>query len=68
MTILAIIMMVVAMLVTVGILFAGIIGMARGGEFNQKWGNRLMRYRIVAQFIALVMFGISIMLLRAGGG
>ena len=68
MTTLAIIMMVVAMLVTVGILFAGIIGMARGGEFNQKWGNRLMRYRIVAQFIALVMFGISIMLLRAGGG
>ena len=68
MTILAIIMMVVAMLVTVGILFAGIIGMARGGEFNQKWGNRLMRYRIVAQFIALVMFGISIMLLHAGGG
>jgi|TARA_R110000744_G_scaffold380560_2_gene502386 hypothetical protein len=61
-------MMVVAMLVTVGILFVGIIGMARGGEFNQKWGNRLMRYRIVAQFIALVMFGISIMLLRAGGG
>ena len=68
MTTLAIIMMVVAMLVTVGILFAGIMGMARGGEFNQKWGNRLMRYRIVAQFIALVMFGISIMLLRAGGG
>ena len=61
-------MMVVAMLVTVGILFVGIIGMARGGEFKQKWGNRLMRYRIVAQFIALVMFGISIMLLRAGGG
>ena len=68
MTTLAIIMMVVAMLVTVGILFVGIIGMARGGEFNQKWGNRLMRYRIVAQFIALVMFGISIMFLRAGGG
>jgi hypothetical protein len=60
-------MMVVAMLVTVGILFAGIIGMARGGEFNQKWGNRLMRYRIVAQFFALVMFGVSIMLLRSGG-
>ncbi len=61
-------MMVVAMLVTVGILFVGIIGMARGGEFYQKWGNRLMRYSIVAQFIALVQIGISIMPLRACGG
>ncbi len=68
MTILAIILMVVAMLVTAGILFVGIIGMARGGAFNDKWGNRLMRYRILAQFIALVMFGIAIAMLRAGGG
>lgn len=67
MTIFAIILMVVAMLVTAAILFVGIIGMARGGEFNDKWGNRLMRYRIVAQFVALVMFGIAIMMLRSGG-
>lgn len=67
MTILAIILMVVAMLVTAGILFVGIIGMAKGGPFNDKWGNRLMRYRILAQFVALVMFGIAIAMLRAGG-
>lgn len=68
MTILAIILMVAAMLLTAGILLVGIVGMARGGEFNRKWGNRLMRYRILAQFIALVMFAIAVGLLNAGGG
>jgi hypothetical protein len=68
MTTLAIILMVVAMLVTLAILLVGIVGMARGGEFNRKWGNLLMRYRILAQFIALVMFAIAIGLLNAGGG
>lgn len=67
MTILAIILMVIAMLATVGILFTGIIAMARGGEFNNKWGNRLMRYRILAQMVALAMFAIALGLLRSGG-
>jgi hypothetical protein len=60
--------MIVAMLVTAGILFTGIIGMAKGGEFNRKWSNILMRYRIVAQFVALIFFGIAVMLLRSGQG
>lgn len=68
MTVIAIILMVVAMLVTAGILFVGVIGMAKGGEFNRKWSNVLMRYRILAQLIALVFFGIAITLLRAGQG
>lgn len=66
MTIFAIILMVIAMLATVGILFTGIIAMARGGEFNNKWGNRLMRYRILAQMIALAMFAVALGLLRSG--
>lgn len=68
MTAFAIFLMVVAMLVTAGILFLGVISMARGGEFNAKWSNRLMRYRILAQFVALVLFAISVSMLRAGGG
>ncbi|MDW3205991.1 MAG: twin transmembrane helix small protein [Alphaproteobacteria bacterium] len=66
MTIFAIILMVIAMVATVGILFTGIIAMARGGEFNNKWGNRLMRYRILAQMIALAMFAVALGLLRSG--
>jgi hypothetical protein len=33
----------------------GIGGFARGGEFNRKHGNRMMRWRIYAQFVAVVL-------------
>lgn len=67
MTVFAIILMVVAMLTTAGVLFVGIFAMARGGEFNNKWSNRLMRYRILAQLVALAMFAIAVSLLKSGG-
>lgn len=66
MTFIAIILMIIAMLVTAGILFIGVIGMAKGGPFNEKWGNRLMRYRILAQFIALMMFALAVAMLKSG--
>ena len=37
------------------ILFWGIVTMARGGEYNVKNSNRIMRYRIVFQAIALAL-------------
>jgi hypothetical protein len=37
------------------ILLVGIGGFARGGEFNRKHSNRLMRYRIAAQFVAVML-------------
>ncbi|MEC7048646.1 MAG: twin transmembrane helix small protein [Pseudomonadota bacterium] len=37
------------------ILFWGIITMARGGEYNVKNSNRIMRYRIIFQAAALVV-------------
>ena len=36
--------------------FWGVITMARGGEYNAKWSNKIMRYRIVLQGIALLVF------------
>ena len=33
------------------ILMIGIGGFAKGGEFNRKHANRLMRYRIAAQAV-----------------
>jgi hypothetical protein len=41
--------------VVLGILALGIGGFGKGGEFNRKHGNRLMRYRIAAQFVAVLM-------------
>ncbi|HIC66250.1 MAG: twin transmembrane helix small protein [Paracoccus sp. (in: a-proteobacteria)] len=46
---------VLAMLVVLGILATGIGGFARGGEFNRKHGNRLMRWRIIGQAIAVAL-------------
>lgn len=49
------IIMIVAMLAVVVILLIGIGGFAKGGEFNRKHANRIMRYRIYAQFIAVLL-------------
>lgn len=67
MAIFATILMVIGMVATLGILATGIVSMARGGEFNERWGNRLMRYRIVAQGFALAMFAIGLVLLKNSG-
>jgi hypothetical protein len=37
------------------ILLIGISSFARGGEFNRKHANRIMRYRIAAQALAVIL-------------
>lgn len=37
------------------ILLVGIGGFARGGEFNRKHANRIMRWRLGAQFVAVIL-------------
>lgn len=49
------ILIVLAGLVVLAILMTGIGGFARGGEFNRKHGNRMMRWRIIAQALAVVL-------------
>jgi hypothetical protein len=55
-----IIMMVLAMLATVTVLVIGIVGMAKGGEFNQKYGNKLMNLRVLLQAVALLFLALAI--------
>lgn len=47
-----------ALVVTLGILLVGVFGMTQGGDFNKKYGNRLMRLRVVAQFVTLVLMAL----------
>ncbi|MEC3861490.1 twin transmembrane helix small protein [Mesobacterium sp. TK19101] len=49
------ILVAVSMLAVVGILMFGIASFAKGGAFNAKYSNRAMRWRIIAQFIAVVL-------------
>lgn len=37
------------------ILVLGVSAFSRGGEFNRKHGNRLMRYRLAAQAVAVAL-------------
>jgi len=45
----------VACLAVAAILLLGIGGFAKGGEFNRKHANRIMRYRIIGQAIAIAL-------------
>jgi hypothetical protein len=54
----------VTLLAVLAILFTGVIGLARGGEFNRKYGNKLMRLRVLLQFLAL---GIIVLLFLSSG-
>lgn len=46
---------ILAAVVVLIILMVGIGGFAKGGEFNRRNANRLMRWRIIAQFGAVVL-------------
>ncbi|MDE2183579.1 MAG: HIG1 domain-containing protein [Alphaproteobacteria bacterium] len=48
------------------ILFAGIAVMAIGGKTSARWSNVLMRYRILAQAIALLIIAVVVYLANRG--
>jgi len=62
-TILAI-LVAVAMLGTLGVLFAGMAGLVRGGG-DPRRSNALMRWRVLLQGVAILLFVILLSLLRS---
>lgn len=56
----------IACLAVLVILMIGVGGFAKGGEFNRKHSNRLMRYRIIAQAIAVVLILLFVFFRRGG--
>ena len=46
----------IACLAVLAVLLFGIFSFGRGGEFNRRNGNRLMRWRIIAQAVAIAVF------------
>ncbi len=43
----------------VGVLGLGIFSMIKGGEFNKKYGNKLMQARVGLQGLALLMLALA---------
>ncbi len=56
----------IAMAAVAVVLFTGIFGMVRGGEFNAKWSNKLMRLRVALQAVAIVLLIIVAWLFQHG--
>lgn len=48
-------LMAVAVLAVLGILMLGIGSFGKGGEFNRKHANKIMRWRIGAQAVAVAL-------------
>lgn len=58
------VLLIIALLAVLGVLFLGLFSMARGGEFNKRHGNRLMRWRVLAQGAALVLLALAMLTSR----
>ncbi len=44
----------------------GIYALFRGGDFGRTWSNRLMRLRVLLQFVAILIIVGGVLLLRHG--
>ena len=55
------VLMALAMLAVLASLFGGLIAMAKGGEFNEKYANKLMRWRVMMQGLALALFAAAVL-------
>ena len=49
------VLLMIAMLATLGVLAVGLAGFFHGGEFNRKYGNQLMQARVALQAVAVVL-------------
>ena len=56
----------IACLIVLGILVFGVGTFGKGGEFNRRHANRIMRWRIGAQFVAVLLI-LAFVWIRRGG-
>ncbi|HUI17969.1 MAG TPA: twin transmembrane helix small protein [Alphaproteobacteria bacterium] len=54
----------IAMAAVLVVLLFGVASMFRGGEFNRKYANKLMRLRVLLQAVALLLFAIFMLFFR----
>ena len=55
-------LLIIALIAVVLSLLVGVIGMAKGGDFNAKYGNLLMRVRVISQGAAIVLLIIMMLI------
>ncbi len=52
-------LVILAVAATFAVLVMGMISMIKGGSFNARYGNRLMRLRIVTQIAAIALIAVA---------
>ena len=52
------IVLVATLVALVAVLITGVVSMIRGGEFNRRYGNRLMRARVLLQGLAILVLAL----------
>ncbi len=61
------ILIAIALAAVVVVLIVGVFAMARGGEFNDKYGNRMMRWRVALQALAVILMLVFVFMASQGG-
>jgi hypothetical protein len=56
----------IALAAVAAVLLAGIVVMAVGGQTSARWSNVLMRYRILAQAVALAVIAVVVYVASKG--
>jgi hypothetical protein len=54
----------VSMLATLGVMFAGMLGLVRSEQAGGGRSNQLMRWRVILQFVTLLLFVILLLVSR----
>jgi len=60
-------LVIIAILIVLVVLVIGLGAFTKGGEFNRKYANKLMRYRIIAQAVAIGLILLFVALRKSGG-
>ena len=55
------VLLAIALAAVLGVLAMGLFSMARGGEFNRKYGNKFMQARVILQFGAIALVAIAVL-------
>lgn len=65
MNIYTIIALALALIAITAVMALGIFSMAKGGEFNKKYGNKLMQARVYIQGAALALLALAYIFAQA---
>ncbi len=49
------ILIIIALATTLGVLGLGVVSMLRGGEYNRRYGNIIMRARLITQGVTILL-------------